>query len=140
MKKAITLILSLIALIAIAIFVTDPVSLFTKHHQPWSFIQSAGGMKVDINGDRLIVRCDVSGLKTITTKPSTIHSGIGVHETKCSLLGNTLQISVVTSVIKKGMSTECDSLDISDYPAGEYTLAYLNQDGTTHEMGTIAVP
>lgn len=97
-------------------------------------------MKVTTDGNRLIVVCDVSGLKTVTVKPAMTNSAMAVRELKCSRIGNTLQLSVVTSVIKKGMSSECGSLDLSAHPPGAYSIVYLDPDGTTHPAGTIELP
>lgn len=140
MKNTFLLTLVLIALMIIGFFAANPVSFFTGQRQPWSFIQAVGGMKVDIKENHLVVRCDVSGLKTVTTKPMTINSAMGVREMKCSRLGSVLQLSVVTSAIEKGMTTECGSLDLSKYPAGPYSVVYLDPDGTTHAIETITIP
>ncbi len=108
--------------------------------QDWAFIQSVGGMKVKLVKSRLSVSCDVSGLRSITTKPTTVNSGIGIRKLKCSRAGRTIRLTVVTSVISKGMKTECGTVDLSRHPSGSYSVVYLNPDGTTHSLGSIRLP
>jgi hypothetical protein len=40
-------------------------------------------------------------------------------------------------VIEKGITTTPKPLDLSAYPAGEYTVQYLDSDGTTHALGKV---
>jgi hypothetical protein len=112
----------------------------TAEKRDWKFIQSVGGMKVSLEKRQLLVSCDVSGLKTVTIKPTMVNSGIGVREIKCSRADGNIQITVVTSVIEKGMKSACGSVDLSAYPAGPYNVVYLDPDGTTHALGKIELP
>ena len=114
--------------------------LLTKQHQDWKFIQSVGGMTVELADRQLVVNCDVSGTKTITTKPTIVNSGMGVRQLKCSRTKNTIKLSLVTSVLEKGMKTSCGPIDLSKYPAGTYSIVYLNPDGTTQALQTITLP
>ena len=98
-------------------------------------------MKVALATDRsLVVSCDVSGTETITIKPTMINSGIGVRKLKCSRAGSTIRVSVVTSVIAKGMSSDGGSVDLSALPAGTYAVVYLNPDGTSHSLTKLTLP
>ena len=113
--------------------------LLSSQHQDWGFIQSVGGIKVDLKKKSLQVSCNVSGLETITTKPSLVNSAMGVRKLKCSRVGTTIRVSVVTSVLEKGMSPKCGSADLNSYPAGSYSVVYLNPDGTTHPLGKVVL-
>lgn len=129
--------------ILIAVFVLTKIGLpglITAESQDWNFIGSVGGMKVELAGDRLLVACNVSGAKTITTRPTIVNSGMGIRELKTSRSDYTIFLTVVTAAWKKGMSTECDSISLSEYPAGAYAIAYLDPNGTTHPLGTLLVP
>lgn len=79
-----------------------PVGFLTQKQRDWAFIQSVGGMQVSLAKKQLLVACDVSGTKTITTKPTRVNSGIGVRRLKYSRVGSVIHLSVVTSVFKKG--------------------------------------
>jgi hypothetical protein len=111
----------------------------TKESRNWQFIQSVGGMKISQQGNTLKVECDVSGTKKITVKPTMINSGIGVRDLKHKRVGKTIQLNLITSVFEKGMRSSCKALNLSAYPAGEYSVQYLDPDGTTHFLGKITL-
>ena len=140
MKNLCSLTLSLIALLIASPCEAGLAGFLTREHQPWSFIQEVGGMKVSTKGHRLLVECDVSGLKTVTIKPTLMNSAMGVRGIKCSRVASILQLSVVTSVLEKGMSSECGTLDLSAHPPGSYSVVYLDPNGTTHPVGMIVLP
>jgi len=110
---------------------------FTKEAQDWKFIQSVGGMRVSVEDNILNVECDVSGVKEVTVKPTMINSAMGVRKLKHKRVGKTIQLTLVTSVREKKSTTSCRPLDLSAYPSGEYSVQYLNPDGTTHDLGKI---
>jgi hypothetical protein len=112
----------------------------SQEHRDWSFIESVGGMKVELKEKKLDVVCDVSGIRRITTKPTIVNSGIGVRKLRWTRAGATIRLSVVTSVFEKGMSSSCGSIDLSIAPSGVYAVKYLDPDGTTHSLGKIALP
>jgi hypothetical protein len=137
MKNSLLIGFSIVALGIAGHCAAGPIGLLTQKHRDWNFIQAVGGMKANLVERRLFVSCDVSGLKTITVKPTLVNSGIGVRKLRCSRVGNTIQLSVVTSVIEKGMRTDCGSVDLDAYPAGTYSVVYLDPSGTTHPVGDI---
>lgn len=112
----------------------------TKESRDWDFIQSVGGMKVSLDETKLIINCNVSGTKKVTVEPRMVNSGIGVRKLIHKQVGKTIQLTVVTSVFEKGMSTSCKPIDLSIYPAGTYTVQYLNPDKTTHDLGKVTIP
>lgn len=111
----------------------------TRDAQDWKFIQSVGGMKVSLKENMLTVDCDVSGLKKVTVKPTMINSAMGVRKLKHKRVGKTIQLSLVTSVLEKGMTTSPKPIDLSAYPAGDYSVEYLDPDGATHPLGKITL-
>ena len=138
MKKMIpTLIPVLFALSITHQSMAGPLGFFTRHTQDWNFIQSVGGMTAVLQKDQLVVTCDVSGTQTVTIKPTMINSAMGVRKLKCSRKGNTLQLTLITSVLEKGKKTTCDPIDVSTYPPGTYSVVYRDPDGTTHTLNTI---
>ncbi|NNC89544.1 MAG: hypothetical protein HKN82_13905 [Akkermansiaceae bacterium] len=126
-------------LLAATIASSGPAGFFTREARDWKFIQAVGGMKVSAKDHVLLVECDVSGLKQVTVKPTLINSGIGVRGLKHKRDGNTIHLTVVTSVLEKGMKTSPKPVDLSDCPAGEYSVQYLDPDGTKHALGKITV-
>ena len=96
-------------------------------------------MAVSVNDTTLTVDCDVSGLRKVTTKPTMIHSGIGVRKLKQMRDGNTILLTLVTCVIGKGITTSPTPVNLSAYPAGSYSVHYLDPDGTRHSVGQITI-
>lgn len=111
--------------------------LLTSQERSWAFIQSVGGMKVSAKDSTLTVECDVSGLKKVTVKPTLINSGIGVRKLKHKRDGNTILLTLFTCVIGKGITTSPKPVDLSDYPDGAYSVAYLDPDGARHPVGKV---
>ncbi len=124
-------------LITATIVFSGPLGFLTQDTRDWNFIQSVGGMKVSAKGNVLHVECYVSGLKKVTVKPTTINSALMVHRIKHKRVGKTIQLRLVTSVIEKGVKTNAKQVDLSAYPVGEYSVQYLDSDGTTHPLGKI---
>lgn len=134
--------LHLIALFALLATVTTQAGLpqlVTSKERDWPFIQSVGGMRVSIEGTTLKIDCDVSGLKTVTVKPTMINSGIGVRDLKVKRKGKTIFLTLKTCVIGKGVSTSPDPVDLSSYPDGTYAVKYRDPDGAAHLINTITL-
>lgn len=129
-----------ILLLTAAIAHSGLVGFLTKESRDWAFIQSVGGMKVSLKENKLIVDCNVSGTKKVTTEPRMINSGIVVRKVVHKQVGKTIHLTVVTSVVEKGLSATCKPIHLSKYPAGTYTVQYLDRDKTTHELGKITIP
>ena len=112
---------------------------FTKETVDWKFVQSVGGMRVSLKDSSLVVECDVSGTKQVTVKPTMVNSAMGVRELKHKRDGNTIYLTLVTSVIEKGITTSPKPVDLSAYAAGEYSVQYLDQNGAKHMIGKITL-
>ena len=130
---------AIILLLSATIVFSGPIGLFTQKAQDWQFIQSVGGMKVSVEDHSLNIECDVSGVKQVTVRPSMINSALGVRKVKHTRDGDTIYLTIVTSVIEKGISTSPKPVDLSDYPMGEYSVQYLDPDGAKHAVGKITV-
>jgi hypothetical protein len=111
----------------------------TQERRDWAFIESVGGMKVKASNHRLDVTCDVSGTRRITREPTFVNSGIGVRKLDWTREGSVIRLTVVTSLMEKGMSCSCGSIDLSKLPAGSYAVEYLNPDKTTRSLGSITL-
>lgn len=111
----------------------------TKEKVDWKFVQSVGGLRVSLKDSNLVVECDVSGTKQVTVKPTMVNSAMGVRELKHKRDGNTIYLTVVTSVLEKGITTSPQPVDLSAYAAGEYSVQYLDPNGTKHSIGKITV-
>lgn len=130
---------SLLLLVTATVAFSGVTGFLSQKTQNWSFIQAVGGMEVSVKENNLIIDCHVSGTKKVTVEPTLINSALGVRKVKCQRVGNIIQLRLVTSVIEKGMSSSWKSIDISAYPAGIYTVQYIDSDGTAHPLGKITL-
>lgn len=112
---------------------------FTQEKVDWKFVQSVGGMRVSLKESSLVVECDVSGTRPVTVKPTLINSAMGVRDLKHKRDGDTLYLTLVTSVLEKGITTSPKPVDLSAYAAGEYSVQYLDPDGAKHLIGKITL-
>ncbi len=101
-----------------------------RHECDWAFIQSVGGIKIDEpyltkDGWFLPVQCDVSGLTTITNKPTTMNSAL-----KCVKVGyfkkkSSVFITIYTgSIGYRNKTCRCDGINIGHLKEGEYSIYY----------------
>jgi hypothetical protein len=97
----------------------------------WEFIQSAGGIRIEPphrqNGSSwmLPVICDLSGLKTITTRPSAMHSGVVVTKVLFEIVDHEINIVAVAAVpLGTGQTSACPPIAIKDVDGGEYRVQY----------------
>ena len=113
----------------------------------WEFIESVGGIAIgtpsrNLRGSvYLPVNCDVSGLTTITKKPTMINSALVVKGIDKKIADKYILISVdsgLASVISK--TCTCSGVDLGDIPNGDYQVFYYGSDREKHFLGKVAVP
>lgn len=116
------------------------------HGKPWKFMEDAGGVAVESASRKpqgnvsLSVRCDISGLTTITKKPVTSHSALSVKSIKKHVEEQKIYISVKTGLISKHETCVCSEVDLGDIPAGQYEVIYYGSDREKHSLGFVTVP
>ena len=128
---------------ALSLSITD---IFTAKHADWSFIQDVGGLDVSEPeyksgyGWYLPVRCDVSGLQSITTKPKLVNSGLAAKEVKAMVKDNRIQIWVVYCLVSND-SPNCitKGVFIKGIKEGLYKVEYLNNDGTVVPIRVVEI-
>ncbi|MFZ3220854.1 MAG: hypothetical protein WA174_12515 [Rhodoferax sp.] len=100
-----------------------------QQQQPWSFVQAAGGLRLGKpvprpTGWMLPVDADVSGLSTITTQPTAVHPALVCRETRATLEGQALYLTLITGTSGTGGTPRCAPVFISNALAGRYTVFY----------------
>ena len=120
--------------------------LTTSHVASWEFIQSVGGIRVGVpekkeNGSWLLpVVCDVSGLTTVTHKPTAINSGLVVTRMLYHVSGGEIRISVVLNTpLSTSRTSRCTDVTLNGINAGKYPVQYEETNGSTHVLGTITI-
>ena len=131
--------ISVLLLVSATFAFSGVVGFLTRETRNWDFIQAVGGMKVSMQEDHLLVDCDVSGVRKVTVEPTVVNSALGVRTVKHQRVGDTIRLRLVTSAIEKGITRSCKPIDLSAYPAGIYTVQYVDSDGTVHPLGKVTL-
>ena len=110
--------------------------------QPWTFVQSAGGLRVGqplkrANGWVLPVAADVSGLTTITTVPSKVNIALACRETKAQLEGQAIYITLVTGAKGPGAESRCPPVYIANVLPGRYAGFYRSTGQVPVALGDV---
>ena len=121
------------------------VSLVTSRGQSWEMIQSVGGLRVDnpvTHADGTVslpVVCNVSGLDTITVKPTMLNSALVVRKIAVRCRQDRIQIQVVTCVADNTHASVSTGASLGRMKPGPYLVEYLNPDGTTVRLREIEI-
>jgi len=130
---------SIAGFIALALFAC---SAFADQRS-WLFVQSVGGIEVGApqqseTGWVLPVRVDVSGLRTITVKPTTLNSGLSCERIEATIEGNAIFLTIHTSVAGGGRSSACPSPRIGRLHAGTYSVFYRSSNEKPVAIGKVS--
>jgi hypothetical protein len=95
----------------------------------WTFLQSVGGLTVGEpqreNGAWMLpIYADVSGLNNASTRPTTLNSGVACLETRASVEGSTVALSIFTGVAGSGRVPRCPAANLGHLAPGAYTVVY----------------
>jgi len=111
----------------------------------WEFMQSVGGIAISepkhLDGKwELPVRCDVTGLREITVKPTTINSALVWADTEVRVDGQVIYITIETSVFGiTGKSSACGPAQLGKIKDGQYKVMYLSPDKRKNQLGTVKI-
>lgn len=117
----------------------------TSSHCNWDFIQGVGGIKVGDpkpvpnDGWVIPVECDISGLTTVTRKPTDLNSALVVKDVRCRVEQNRILIWVVSCVITDKYKNPHWTKDVplKGIGRGKFTVQYLNPDGSTVNIRSV---
>jgi len=102
----------------------------TSEGRDWQFVQQTGGIRIGVPIDRdgkkvLPVEYDVSGLTTVTRKPTTMNSGLAVRKIEAKKKDKQIVLRVFTQLVEKSSITGSQHFaDLSGIPAGSYEVFY----------------
>ena len=107
-------------------------------------MQSVGGIAVsqpfkESAGWVLPVRADVSGLQTVTVKPTLLNSAVVCTSVQTSIEGNVIYVTVKTGVARKGLSSTCPFAQLGTIKSGSYAVLYREPSGKTVKLRDVAV-
>ena len=112
--------------------------------QPWEFVTSVGGIAVDPpqaspSGVTLPVRADVSGLQTISNKPTALNSIMECSLTRARVQGREILVTISTSLLRDGGSSRCPPAKLGRPAAGRYTVLYGSTRENARPIGVVDV-
>ncbi len=119
---------------------------FTREISDWEFIQKVGGIKTGVpleteDGFYLPVLCNVSGLDSITTKPTLLNSALSCLKTRFSIKGNTIHLKVVAGIsFSKRDNCHCKAIHIGHLKSGNYIVYYGGRSSFDHQIGKFTIP
>jgi hypothetical protein len=143
MKKKIryiTIFIALSVLILLILFNT-----IARKTSDWNFIQSVGGIKIENpllteNGFYLPVICNVSGLDSITIKPTGLNSALSCIKSKVTIDGNKIYLKVVNGIaFSKRTNCNCKAVNIGYLNEGIYQVYYKASNSDEHLIGQFTI-
>ncbi|MGI9286942.1 MAG: hypothetical protein ACR2P1_16270 [Pseudomonadales bacterium] len=135
--------LALIAVCAAA----QSASFNDRFDQPvsWEFMQNRGGIALEPAFREaghwfLPVRCNVSGIKAITTTPRILHAKRAWRRTSAVIEDGRIYVVIVAT--KQGLkapSAVCGPAKLEAVQPGDYEVIYRDPDGSLHSMGKVSI-
>lgn len=115
-----------------------------RDEQPWAFVTSVGGLELgtpvqEKNRWKLPIRADVSGLRSVTIKPTMLNSGLVCDKTKAYVEGRKIVIQIVTTIPHGDASPLCPAADLGAIQPGQYDVLYGARLGERILLGPIKV-
>jgi hypothetical protein len=135
MSKTIKISLALFPLLTITGYV-----LFiqvTPPAQDWNFIQKVGGIQTENpidtqDGSYLPVVCNISGIDSITFKPTQMNSAISCKTIKVERVGNNIYQTVITGLLNsKNTNCNCKAPNIGRFGHE----SYKDNSSSEHQIG-----
>ena len=119
-------------------------SVVLPHEQPWSFVQAVGGLTVEAprrtnGGIELPMHVDVSGLTTVTHRPTTINSGLICTATRVKVVAQTMHLTIETGPPRLGGSGVCPPAQLGVVPPGVYTVYYGTATNDSTLIGRVTI-
>jgi hypothetical protein len=117
---------------------------FFAEPQTWHFVQSVGGLSIGTpfqneSGWVLPVHVDVSGSQAITVKPTAVNSGVACRRTKVKIEGNSIYLTIITSVAGEGSSALCPSASLGKLTVGKYAVFYRGPNEQAIKFGEVSI-
>jgi hypothetical protein len=117
----------------------------TSESRDWQFVQQTGGMRIGVptenDGRKLLpIDYDVSGLTTVTCKPTTVNSGLAVRRIEADRKNGKIVIRLFTQVVeKKSVNGPKHFADLSGIPRGSYDVYYEIPGDPQKRLGRIEI-
>ncbi|WP_028104305.1 hypothetical protein [Pseudoduganella violaceinigra] len=129
--------------VMLAVAVLAPRSAIAEDRD-WAFIQSVGGLAAGApvltqDGVVLPIRADVSGLQSITTKPTILNSAEICQSVRSTVAENSIYLTIATGFARRNRSSQCPAAILGKVRPGRYTLFYRGPDGAALRLSEIVI-
>jgi len=120
-------------------FFLDSCSNLTSNECDWEFITSVGGIKSEDpmqtnDGWYLPLKSDVSGLREITNKPTTLNSALECSQIKYSTNDSAVFVTVYRGLVNEKIDCRCCPINIGELKLAKYKV-YYKFDNDFHLIG-----
>jgi len=86
------------------------------------------------------VKCNVSGVDSVTIKPKTPNSALSCLKIKSSVNGNTIHLKVVSGLaVKKELDCNCKAVQVGALKRGNYIIYYGDRSSFEHPIGKFSI-
>jgi len=143
MKKKFIIVFGVLTLIVLVLFVSF--ETLTRETEDWDFIQQVGGIKTETpleteDGFYLPVKCNVSGLDSVTIKPTTLNSALSCLKIKSTVNGNSIHLKVVAGLaVTKKSDCDCKAVRVGNLEPGNYIVYYGDESSIEHPIGKFTI-
>jgi hypothetical protein len=112
--------------------------------ESWKFVQSVGGMALgkpalDRPGWVLPVRVNVSGLETVSEKPSVMNSALVCERVDVAIEGRNIYLAVVSALPRAGAGPRCPPAELGRIEGGSYSIFYRGPGDAPVPLGEISI-
>jgi hypothetical protein len=110
-----------------------------------AFINARGGLLVERvfrknGGWWLDVQCNVSGIKSVSTTPSTLHAGLAWSKSVARVEAGRIYLQVFTAMQgSEAPSANCGPARLRRADPGVYQIYYLDADDSSHALGQLEI-
>jgi hypothetical protein len=110
----------------------------------WKFVQSVGGMALgkpvlDRPGWILPVRIDVSGLDTVSVKPTVMNSALVCERVAVAIEQRNIYLTVVSGLARAGASPRCPPAELGRIDGGQYSVFYRSPGEAPVPLGDLSI-
>lgn len=129
----------------LVVFVLISFETLTRKTEDWDFIQKVGGIMIETplkteEGFYLPVKCNVSGLDSVTIKPTTLNSALSCLKIKSTVNGNIIHMKVIAGLaLTKKSDCNCKTVRVGDLEPGNYMVYYGDKSCFEHPIGKFTI-
>jgi hypothetical protein len=112
--------------------------------EPWSFIQSVGGVRTGTPQQsegqwRLPVTANLSGTDVITHQPTALNSAISCHSTAATVEASSIYITIYAGLVENGREARCPPAAIPQLRPGTYQVLYRGPNEKPVPVGEFVI-